>query len=237
MDIDRSYYDIPKFIRRNARYFILFKGIEGREIRQICSDHGCSELFGRYFIETNTQTARLLWPVSGLHAAKVSVRVRHPQKGRECICRSARLRLESGCWGNATVMPYTCRSHAACIKMKTLVYYNTYTCVHVHKVCVCITALIASISTCTLWEFLGPAENHQQLTCKNIQNYGKWIHNFCMCTKGEINELWTRKLNTQTTFIEFYLQTFQQNKLHRKRLDVKKLTFMSLCCSFIQWTI
>ena len=49
----QSYYDIPKFIRRNTRHFILFKGIEPRDIRQITSDHGCKELPERYSSQTD----------------------------------------------------------------------------------------------------------------------------------------------------------------------------------------
>ena len=35
----QSYYDVPKYIRRNTKCFVLFGGFDNRDIREMCSDN------------------------------------------------------------------------------------------------------------------------------------------------------------------------------------------------------
>ncbi|RDD36109.1 hypothetical protein TrispH2_011730, partial [Trichoplax sp. H2] len=37
--LTQSYYDVPKYIRRNTKCFILFGGLDNRDIRNITEDH------------------------------------------------------------------------------------------------------------------------------------------------------------------------------------------------------
>ena len=40
--LTQSYYDVPKYIRRNTKAFCLFHGLDNRDIRHIADDHGSS---------------------------------------------------------------------------------------------------------------------------------------------------------------------------------------------------
>ena len=40
--LTQSYYDVPKYIRRNTKAFCLFHGLDNRDIRHIADDHSSS---------------------------------------------------------------------------------------------------------------------------------------------------------------------------------------------------
>lgn len=37
----QSYYDVPKYIRRNTKCFLLFNGLDNRDIKCLAQDHAC----------------------------------------------------------------------------------------------------------------------------------------------------------------------------------------------------
>ncbi|EDV19111.1 uncharacterized protein TRIADDRAFT_62444 [Trichoplax adhaerens] len=56
--LTQSYYDVPKYIRRNTKCFILFGGLDNRDIRNITEDHakGISKSeFKNIYIEATEQ--------------------------------------------------------------------------------------------------------------------------------------------------------------------------------------
>ena len=37
--LTQSYYDVPKYIRRNTKCLLLFRGFDNRDIKEICKDN------------------------------------------------------------------------------------------------------------------------------------------------------------------------------------------------------
>lgn len=48
----QSYYDVPKYIRRNTKCFLLFKGLDNRDIQCIAHDHASGGLTKPEFVKT-----------------------------------------------------------------------------------------------------------------------------------------------------------------------------------------
>ena len=39
--LTQSYYDVPKYIRRNTKCFVIFGNLDNKDIRQLADDHSC----------------------------------------------------------------------------------------------------------------------------------------------------------------------------------------------------